>query len=107
MPGPRTTQEAKKWAYDAICQAMYVPSVHFKQRCAERKVTMVDAHHIVYYCKRVEAYSDGVARNDGTLWRLWGRCPDGDREVGVGIEAFRDASGKRWITLCTVIVRED
>ena len=75
---------------------MYIPAVHFKDRCAERQVTMVDAHHIIWHSKRVEPYSAGIPRNEGTCWRVWGRTPDGDRDVAVGIEAMKTRQTETW-----------
>ena len=78
----------------------YTPTVHFRERLARRQITMLDTLHVLRRAPLVEPHPDPPL-HDGTCWRVLGRDLDGDRTIGVGVEAFTD-EGRRLI-LCTVI----
>lgn len=67
---------------------------------------MMDIHSAAGRCSRVVEY-DGTPRNGGTCWRIYGRDADGNRTIGIGIEAYQDRRSQRWITLCTAMVEKD
>lgn len=81
---PRTPTNARKWV-----------------RLASRRITMLDALHLLHRTPRVEAHPD-PPRHGGTCWRVIGRHVDGERTIAVGVEAFHDERGHR-LMLCTVI----
>jgi hypothetical protein len=102
MPGPKNANDAKKWVRLAIENAQYMPSVHFRQRCRERGVTMNDVDAVFSRPRRVEQYVT-MPKNDGTCWRFFGVNVDGDQEIAIGIEAFEDGDGQKKVILCTVL----
>jgi hypothetical protein len=102
MPGPKTKEEVKKWVHDAIMYGLYTPSVHFKERCVERRTSMTDVHHILQKGRRIEPYP-GMPKNGGSCWRISGFNTDGDRQISIGIEAFCDQENNERIILCTVM----
>lgn len=106
MPGPNAIAEVKKWTVDSIVYGLYTPSVHFKQRCVERRTTMADVHYVLSKCRRIEPYP-GMSRNGGTCWRITGFNTDGDREISIGIEAFVDQENNQRIILCTVMEQSE
>lgn len=102
MPGPEKAADAKRWAREAIENARYIPSGHFRPQCAQRGVTMNDVYAVFSRCRRVEPYA-GMPQNGGTCWRFFGLNVDGDKEIAVGIEAFEDADGEKRVMLCTAL----
>ena len=101
MPGPRTPTEARKWVREAVAMKSYIQAVHFRERLASRRITMLDALHVLGRAPHVDAHPD-PPRHGGTCWRVIGRDVDGERTIAVGVEAFRDDLGRR-LMLCTVI----
>lgn len=66
---------------------------------------MLDIHNAIDRSIRAEVYVGGDGpQNNGTAWRVFGPDADGDRELGIGIEAWRAANRSCWITLCTVMI---
>jgi hypothetical protein len=104
VAGPSTYVEALAWTKVAITKGYYVPSVHFGERLRERGVNMLDIHNAFDRSVHAEPYAEGQPRNSGTCWRVIGPDCDGERVLGVGVEAWRSADRKSWITLCTVVI---
>jgi hypothetical protein len=102
MAGPKTPNDARKWAREAIENGRFIPSVHFRKRLAERRVTMNDIYAVFSRRGRVEPYAE-MPKNGGTCWRFFGLNIDGDAEIAVGIEAFHDGDSQERIILCTVL----
>jgi hypothetical protein len=102
MPVPKNASDARKWVREAIEDVRYMPSIHFRQRCRERGVTMNDVDAVIARPRRVEPYAT-MPKNGGTCWRFFGLDVDGDEEIAIGIEAFEDADGHKRVILCTVL----
>lgn len=101
MPGPRTPKEALAWAQGAMEAGRYIPSVHFGERLAERKLDMLDVLSAIASATRTTPYA-GDARHGGTCWRIAGPDVDGTRTIAVGVETFLDHKRRR-VVLATVI----
>ena len=104
MCGPRTPTEARSWIREAVAATRYVQAVHFRERLAERKVTMLDVLHILQRGPRIEPYPDQGAHG-GTCRRVIGRDLDGERSLGVGVEAFMGDDGKAALLVTVMEVR--
>lgn len=101
MPGPKDATEALKWVQEAVQAGRYVPSVHFYDRLAERRIDIQDVFHAVEAAATCVKYEQGIPQNGGTCWRVTGQSIDGDQDVAVGVEAFLDKKRRRCV-LCTV-----
>jgi hypothetical protein len=101
MPGPKDAVEALKWVQDAVQAGRYIPSIHFYERLAERKIDIEDVFSAVDAASTCVVFEQGTPQNGGTCWRVIGKNIDGDQEVAVGVEAFLDHKRRRCI-LCTV-----
>ena len=80
-----------------------MPSVHFYDRLAERRIDVQDVFNAVENAASCTTYAQGVPQNGGTCWRVSGTNIDGDRDVAVGVEAFLDKKRRRCV-LCTVFL---
>ena len=102
MPGPRNADEALTWIQEAVRAGRYVPSVHFYDRMAERRIDILDVFHAIDAATAgVEYVRGGGPRNGGTCWRVTGTDLDETQEVAVGVEAFLDKKRRRCV-FCTV-----
>lgn len=101
MPGPRDATEALKWIQEAVQAGRYIPSVHFYDRLAQRRIDIQDAFHAVASATACARYGQGIPQNGGTCWRVTGRDIDDNDDVAIGVEAFLDKKRRRCV-LCTV-----
>src|SRR5450432_2810292 len=106
MPGPGSEAEARRWVRQAIVEGRYVPSVHFKTRCVQRKVGMLDVHRAIGRSRSISPYPS-MPKNGGTCWTFWGSNVDGTMTIGVGLEAFTSNDESEWVILCTVLPPEE
>jgi hypothetical protein len=105
MPGPRTPNEALRWIRVAVRGGQYIPADHFDKRLKERGIDMHDVLHAVGTATEIQEYHR-QPDNDGTCWRVFGNDIEGEKRLGVGVEAFLDATGKE-VMLCTVLPPEE
>ncbi len=79
----------------------YFPSIHFRERLEERRVTMADVRHAIACALRAETY-DCPPRHGGTCWRVAGADMEGE-PLCIGVEAYLDVATRQKIILCTVL----
>lgn len=102
MAGPDDARGAIRWAREALPAGRYRASVHFNDRLKERGVTIADVFAAVAHARSAEPYPS-MPQHGGTCWRIHGRDADGDRVLGIGVEAFDDEEGQPSVVLCTIV----
>lgn len=106
MPGPNDSKQALTWIKGALVDGRYNLAKHFGDRLTERDVDLVDVHAAVRNATQAVPYEGGNTQHGGTAWRVWGLDVDGERLIGVGVEAFLHKKRHR-VFLCTVMVKAD
>lgn len=103
MAVPQSPEGVLACAKAAITAGRFIPANHFGDRMSERHVDMTDIHTAIDRSRHAEPYKDGKPRHGGTCWRIIGPDCDGEGNIGVGIEVFKELNGSCWIVLCTVM----
>lgn len=98
---PKHEDDARRWIQETFREGSYTLARHFSQRLVERNITLRDVRNAIEKPSYVERYENGDPHHDGTCWRVYGYDLGRVKEVGVGVETYINAEGRRLI-LCTI-----